>query len=329
MKKQITQNENEVVIYQAKSGAIEFRGDFHKETIWATQSQIAVAFDVNVRTINEHLKNIYKTDELSEKSTIRNFRIVQKEGTREVDRDIQHYNLDAILSVGYRVNSKKATMFRQWATKTLRSHIVDGYTINRSRVAKNYDEFLKAVEQVKKLLPAGGVMDAEGTLELVKLFASTWFSLDAYDRSEFPKSGATKKQVKLTGNDLENALAEFKRDLIGRNEATELFGMEKQKESIVGIIGNVFQTFEGKDLYGSVEEKAAHLLYFIVKNHPFADGNKRSGAFSFVWFLKRTLILDTSRLTPEALTVLTLLVAESDPKDKDRMIGLVLMLLKK
>ena len=144
---------NKVVIYQAKSGAIEFRGDFAKETIWATQAQIAEAFNVNVRTVNEHLKNIFKTRELKEDSVIRKFRITAADGKKYVT---QFYNLDAILSVGYRVNSKQATLFRQWATKTLRAHIVDGYTINRARIAKNYAGFLKAVEQVKALLPSCG-----------------------------------------------------------------------------------------------------------------------------------------------------------------------------
>ena len=136
----------DLVIYQAKSGAIELRGDFSHETIWATQAQIAEAFEVNTRTVNEHIGNILRTEELNEKATIRNFRIVQKEGNREIVRDIKHYNLDMILSVGYRVNSKKATLFRQWATKTLRSYIVDGFAINKNRIKKNYDQFLSVVE---------------------------------------------------------------------------------------------------------------------------------------------------------------------------------------
>ena len=136
--------QNQMVVYQTESGAIELRQDSDVETVWATQAQIADAFDVNVRTVNEHIQNIYKTRELSKKPTIRNFRIVQMEGNRKIKRDIQHYNLDLILSVGYRVNSKKATSFRQWATKTLRQHIVDGYTINKSRIATNYQQFLEA-----------------------------------------------------------------------------------------------------------------------------------------------------------------------------------------
>ena len=166
-------------------------------------------------------------------------------------------------------------------------------------------------------------------MELIKMFASTWLSLDAYDKETLPKKGATRKQVKITAANITGALSELRNELIAKKEASDLFGQERQKDSAAGIIGNIFQSFGGADLYPSAEEKAAHLLYFMVKNHPFIDGNKRSGAFAFVWFLRQARILDTTRLTPEALTALTLLVAESNPKDKDRMIGLVLMVLKK
>ncbi len=329
MKKQNKENKNEIIVFQNKSGAIEFKGDFEKETLWATQMQIANAFDINIRTVNEHIKNIYKTEELSEKPTIRNFRIVQREGKREVERDVQHYNLDMILSIGYRVNSKKATMFRQWATKTLRQHITEGYTINKKQLAKNYDAFLSAVEEVKKLLPSGGQMGTDDALDLIKMFASTWLSLEAYDEEALPKTGAEKKHVSVTAENIQTALAQLRLELISQREASELFGVEKQEESISGIIGNVFQSFGGNDLYPTLEEKAAHLLYFMVKNHPFIDGNKRSGAFSFVWFLQKAKILNVAKITPEALTSLTLLVAESNPHDKERMIGLILMLLKR
>lgn len=145
-------DKKEIVIYQSKTGAIEFKGDVEKDTIWASQAQIADAFEVNVRTVNEHILNIYKTKELLKNSTIRKFRIVQKEGKREITREIKHYNLDMILSVGYRVNSKKATKFRQWSTKTLKDHLIKGYTINRKKISNNYKQFLSSVEDVKKLI---------------------------------------------------------------------------------------------------------------------------------------------------------------------------------
>jgi len=231
-----------------------------------------------------------------------------------------------MLSVGYRVNSKQATQFRIWATKTLKQHLVDGYTINKKRIGANYQKFLQAVSEVKALLPARNIVDTKDVLELINIFADTWFSLDAYDKESFPQKGATKKQANFTAQELKTSLGDLKKTLVKKKQATELFGQERNKDSIGGIVGNVFQTFSKKDVYPTTEEKAANLLYFVVKNHPFTDGNKRSGAFSFVWFLKKTGTLRAS-LTPEALTALTLLVAESKSQDKDKIIGLILLLL--
>ena len=316
-------SKKEVVIYQAKSGAIEIRGDFAKETIWATQAQIAKVFNVERSVVTKHIGNIFKTKEIDEK------RNVQKMHIANSDKSVVFYSLDIMPAVGYRANSAKAINFRRWATDVLRKHVLDGFTINRSRIAKNYDSFIKAVEHVRNLLPASGVVDTESALELIKLFASTWFSLTAYDKSTLPTNGATKKQVTLTAADLAKAIQELKQDLIVKDLVTDLFASERQQGSIAGIVGNVLQSFGGADMYATVEEKAAHLLYFMVKNHPFTDGNKRSGAFAFIWFLRKARLLDTTRMSPEALTALTLLVAESNPQDKDRVIGLVLMLLKK
>ena len=312
-----------IVIYQAKSGAIELKGDYNKETIWATQSQIVQLFDIDQSIVSRHTNNIFTDGEVDQESNMQKMHIANS------DKPVALYSLDVILAVGYRANSKVAIEFRQWATNTLRAHIIEGYTINRRRISKNYESFLTAVEQIKALLPSGENVDTKSVLELVKLFAGTWFSLDAYDKSHFPIVGVTKKQVKMSADDLSHALKELKQELTSQGEITELFGTERTNGSISGIVGNVFQTFGGKDLYPTVEEKAAHILYFMVKNHPFVDGNKRSGAFAFVWFLRKARILDTSRMTPPALTALTLLVAESHPKEKEKMIGLVLLLLKK
>jgi len=317
----------QMVIYQTKSGALELRKDIDKKTMWATQVQIATAFDVDVRTVNEHIKNIYKTKELNQRATIRNFRIVQKEGKREIERNIQHYNLDLVISVGYRVNSKKATHFRKWATKTLSQYIVEGYAINKKRITNNYQEFVEAISDIKQLLPKNTPIDTASVLELVNMFADTWLSLDAYDNDTLITRGATKKHVTLTADKLMEGLEKLKVTLLKKGEATEIFGIERTEGSISGIIGNVMQSFDGKDVYGSVEEKAAHLLYFMVKDHPFIDGNKRNGAYSFIWFLRQAKILNTARLTPPALTALTILVAESNPKDKAKMTHLILTLL--
>lgn len=319
--------DDQVVIYQLKNGSLQLKADGHHETIWASLLQIAELFDTDKSGISRHINNVYKSGELSRKTTVAKFATVQKEGNREVRREIEYFNLDIILSVGYRVNSKKATNFRQWANKVLKEHILKGFTLDRSRIAKNYSQFLKAIEDVKSLLPSGATVDHESVIELVTLFADTWLSLNAYDKDELVMQGATKKKVALTAEKLTVALTELKQVLVEKGEASPIFGVERTKGSVAGIVGNVMQSFDKQDVYPSVEEKAAHLIYFIIKNHPFVDGNKRSGAYAFVWFLRQAKILDISRITPQALTAITLLIAESAPKDKEKMVGLVCMLL--
>ena len=316
-----------MVIYQAKSGAIELRGDLDRGTIWATQAEMAKVFDVTPQNITLHIRNIFKDGELDANSTCKEYLQVQKEGGREIKRKVKAYNLDVIIAVGYRINSVVGTKFRQWATKTLRQYIVEGYAINKNRIGQNYKQFLEAIERVKQLLPAGTTVDPRSVLELVNAFADTWLSLDAYDKDKLLAKGATKKRVALTADKLKKNLATFKTALADREEASEHFGIERHVGTVEGIVGNIMQSFGGKELYKSAEEKAAHLLYFMVKNHPFVDGNKRSGAYAFVWFLHQAGILDTTKLTSPALTALTLLVAESDPKDKEKMIGLIASLL--
>lgn len=319
--------ENNVVIYQAKNGAIELRGDFSRETIWATLDQIASVFGRDKSVISRHLKNIYKEGELDVRATVAKNATVQIEAGRRVERLIEYYNLDAIISVGYRVNSKTATRFRQWATKTLRSYIVEGFAINKNRIGKNYEQFLSVVEDIKKLLPSGSAVSPKDAIELVSLFADTWLSLEAYDREVLPKGKLTKKKVAIASERIAEDLSMLRRTLIEKGEATDIFGNERSAGAVSGIVGNVMQSFGGKELYPTVEEKAAHLLYFMVKNHPFTDGNKRSGAFAFVWFLKQANALDVKRLTPSALTALTVLVAESDAGNKGKTIKLILNLL--
>ena len=251
MKKGILKNK--VVIYQAKSGAIELRGDFAKETIWATQAQIAELFDVTPQNITLHLANIYKDRELEMVATCKDSLQVQNEGTRKIKRTIKFYNLDAVIAVGYRISSVTGTNFRIWATKTLRAHIVDGYTINRARIGKNYENFMKAVEHMRDLLPASGVMDAKSTLDLVKIFAETWVSIDSYDKDTLPTSGVSNKQVKITIEELLSSLFEFRAELSKNTETSDLFGHERQHGSVAGIVGNVFQSFGGKDLYSTIQ----------------------------------------------------------------------------
>jgi death-on-curing family protein len=236
--------------------------------------------------------------------------------------------LDVILSVGYRTNSKIAIEFRKWATRTLKEHIIKGYTINQERIQKNYDSFLRVVEDIKALSLNTNNVRAEDVLELIKAFSATWFGLDSYDREELPKEGITKINLEYEVEKLYEDIATLKQELIDRGEAAEIFATEKTNRSLEGIFGNVFQSVFGEDAYPTVEEKAAHLLYFIIKNHPFNDGNKRCGAFSFIWLLKRAGFDVEKFINPNALTALTLLIAESNPNDKERIVGLVLLMLR-
>ncbi|MBP9715066.1 MAG: virulence protein RhuM/Fic/DOC family protein [Candidatus Pacebacteria bacterium] len=327
MKKKVTNNKN-LVIFQAKSGAIELRGDFERETVWATLDQIAEVFGRDKSVISRHLKNIYEEEELDVKATVAKNATVQIEGTRTIKREIEYYNLDAIISVGYRVNSKTATLFRIWATKTLKEHIIKGYTINKKQISKNYEAFMKSVSDIQALLPEHVTLDPKGILDLIKEFSVTWMSIDAYDKEILTSIGSTKKSIKFSGIELTDAIASLRSDLLKTGGATEIFAQERNAGSIEGIVGNVMQSFGGKDVYPSLEEKAAHLLYFMVKNHPFVDGNKRSGAFAFVWFLRKAKIKTMRNINQSALTALTLLIAESKPEKKDQMVALVTQMLK-
>jgi len=325
MKKIQQQN---IVIYQAKNGAIELKADIKKETIWASLNQIAELFGVQKAAISKHIKNILTTGELLEKATVSKMETVQSEGKREVTRDIEVYNLDMIIAVGYRVNSKNATQFRIWATKVLREFLTKGFTINRKQVQKNYQEFLKTVESIKCLLPEHVTLDPKSILDLIKEFSETWLSLDAYDKESLVRIGKTRKAIKLTGKELTKAIQDFRQELLKKNQITEIFAKEKYLGSIEGIVGNIMQSFGGKDLYQSIEEKSAHLLYFMIKNHPFVDGNKRCGAFAFVWFLRKTKADGFKNINTGTLTALTLLIAESDPKKKEQMTALITQILK-
>jgi len=321
----MTNKNKQLIIYQAKSGALEMKKDVKHSTIWASQTQIAEIFSVDRSVITKHIGNILADKELDKRLVCAKFAHTGNDGKTY---QVQYYNLDIILAVGYRANSTRAIEFRKWATKTLRAYITNGYAINKNRISNNYQQFLEAVDDIKKLLPKGANINTENVLELVNMFASTWMSLNAYDKGNLETKGLTKKRVALTVEKLSENLDKLKQELIKKKQATDFFGSEQRRGALDGIVGNVMQTFDSRELYGSVEEKAAHLLYFIVKDHPFADGNKRSGAFAFAWFLSQAKILDKTKITPPALTALTVLVAESNPKEKDKMIKLILTLLK-
>lgn len=315
-----------MIIYQAKNGAIELRGDFTHETIWATQAQIADIFNIERSVTTKHIRNILVDKELDKKSVCAQFAHTAEDGKTY---KVQFYNLDVILAVGYRTTSERAIAFRQWATRVLRSYLIDGFAINKTRIANNYQRFLNVVADIKKLLPAGSAVNPADAVELISLFADTWLSLGAYDKDTLTKGKLTKKKIDLTADKITDGLAKLKAELIRQSAATDIFGRERSTGSVAGIVGNIMQSFGGRELYPTVEEKAAHLLYFMVKNHPFTDGNKRSGAFAFVWFLKQAGRLNTQKLSSSALTALTVLVAESNPNHKDKIISLILNLISK
>lgn len=313
------QNLSKTIIYQAPNGAIELKGDLNKETVWANQAQIVKLFDVDQSVISRHIRNIFKDGEVDQKSNMQKMHIANS------DKPVAFYSLDVILSVGYRTNSKVAIDFRKWATQTLREYLVQGYTINKKVLQNNYNLFQNALSDIQKI--SQNKLNSNAVLELVKVFSSTWFSLDAFDKDKLANHKTTSKNIQLEVEQLYKDIEIFKQELQSREEANELFAQEKENGSLSGIFGNIFQTAFGQDVYPSIEAKASNLLYFIVKNHPFNDGNKRTGAFTFIWFLQKAKLPFHHKITPEALTAITLLIATSNPKDKQKMIDLVSMML--
>ena len=296
------------------------------ETVWLTQKQLADLFDKNVRTISEHINNIFQEQELDEKAVIRNFRITASDGK---SYNTQHYNLDVIISVGYRVHSLRGTEFRQWATRLLKTHLIAGYTINEKRLAeRGTKELQQSIDLLQKTLIRNKLVNDIGvaTIQLIMSYTKTWYLLLAYDEDKLKLP--TRSQSALSSLDYAvvlTAINTFKSDLSVRNEATALFGQERDAHGLRGILGNIEQTFDGEPLYQTAEERAAHLLYFMIKDHPFSDGNKRIGCLIFLLYLKlQALVI---KINENGLVALALLIAESDPAQKDLMIRLIVNLL--
>ena len=316
--------EKELIIYQLENGALELRADYSAETVWASQKQIADIFDIDRTVVSRHINNIFKDSELDEKVVCADFAHTTSHGALKnklQTRTMRFYSLDIILAVGYRTTSVKAIQFRKWATQTLKQHIKQGYTVNQS-IVENNPNFL--VDVISKLNSTAKNIDNDDISELIRMFSYTWFSLQSYDEQKFPKTN-TSSDIEISTDQLYKDVASLKSDLIRKREATSFFAQEKTKDSLGSIIKNIFQNVFGEELYPSVEEKAAHLLYFVVKNHPFNDGNKRTGAFAFIWLLSK--LKYSHQINPEALATLTVLIAESNSKDKDKMIGMILLLL--
>lgn len=222
-----------LAVYQTKTGAIELQGDTREETLWATQMQIAQLFGIDRSVVTKHINNIFKKDEIGQKSNVQKMHIANS------DKPVVFYSLDVILSVGYRTNSSQAIHFRKWANKILKQYLIKGYTLNKKTILKNYDQFIKNVSDIQALLPSHITLDPKVILELVKEYANTWTKLDAYDRDSLKKEGVTKKKIKLQGEELLAAIETLKAELLRTREATNIFAQERATGSIAGIIGNV------------------------------------------------------------------------------------------
>ena len=321
-----------LVIFEEAGQPVEVRLDADRDTVWLSQRQMAEVFETSIDNVSLHLKNIFADDELSEAATTEDSSVVQQEGARHVTRKVKHYNLDAIISVGYRVSSKRAVLFRQWATRTLREHLTQGYTLNRQRLEANARELEAALQLVKKAAQSPELLadTGRGLVDIVTRYAQTFLLLQRYDEGLLTEPREERGGVLPTVDEARSALARLKADLIARGEATDLFARERD-DAFDALLGNLDQSVFGEPAYPSVEAKAAHLLYFVIKNHPFSDGNKRSGAFLFVDFLTRTgRLLDAAGqpvINDIGLAALALLVAESDPGHKETMIRLIMNML--
>jgi DNA ligase (NAD+) len=327
MKEQSQPGHGEIVLYQAENGKSSLEVHLQDETVWLTQKQISALFETERSVITKHLNNVFRTEELESDSVCANFAHTAADGKTY---QTNYYNLDAIIAVGYRVNAKRGTQFRLWATNVLKQHLIQGFTVNERRLAeKGLSEMEQAVALLSRTLQRHELVTDEGkaVLEVVSRYAKSWSLLLQYDedRLGLPKDrhGAGKS---LDYHQAQAAITALKSDLTGRGEATDLFGRERE-HALQSILGNLDQTFGGQDLYPSVEEKAAHLLYFVIKDHPFSDGNKRIGSFLFLLFLRENNLLDQSGINDNGLVALALLIAESDPKQKDLLIRLTMNLL--
>ncbi len=322
-------SKGEIAIYQTKDKKVRLEVKLQEKTVWLTQKWIAKLFQIDRSVITKHLRNIFKSKELDKKSVCAKFAHTAKDGKVY---QTTFYNLDAIISIGYRVNSRRATQFRIWATDILGKHLINGYTLNEYRLKEKTDR-LEALQKSIRLI--GNIKarkdldykEAIGLLEVIKDYSYGLELLDDYDNKRLEiKRISTEEKFRLDYKNAIRAVGKLKENF----GSTPLFGIEKDK-SFKGSIDAIYQTFDDKELYPSVEEKAANLLYFIVKNHSFVDGNKRIAASIFLWFLERNSLLyrsdGTKRIADNAIVALTLMIAESDPKERDIIVTLVINLI--
>jgi prophage maintenance system killer protein len=324
--------DNQIVIYKAKDGKTALDVRLEEETVWLNQYQMSELFFTDRTSILRHIKNIYKTGELFEKSTCAKFAQVQKEGSRILKRNILYYNLDMIISVGYRVNSKRGTQFRIWATNVLKQHLVQGYTINEKRLKEQSDKILELQKTVNLLSETAESLaltsdEAQGIIKIISDYTHALDILDGYDYNNLKILNISgREKYKLSFQDA----IKFVESLKLKFGTSELFG-KIRGTSFESSINTIYQTFRKKKLYPSIEEKAANLLYFLIKNHPFVDGNKRIGASLFIWYLSKNNLLyksdGTKRVADNALVALCLLIAESKPSDREIIVKVVVNLI--
>ena len=313
----MSENETEksIIIYQPVEGQAGIDVRVESETVWLSQRQMGELFDVDVRTISEHLSNVFSSGELEKEATIRKFRIVRREGSRDVTRNVEHYNLDAIISVGYRVKSATATQFRIWATKRLREYLVRGYSINERR--------LEQLGQIAQVLSRSENPAVAGTGEVLASYLPSLHVLRDYDDGVIVQQSDGRSPVwELGYEDAQAIIARLREEF----PDDALLGVENG-DGLQSVVATIYQSFAGQDLYPTLEEKAANLLYLVVKDHPLADGNKRSAAALFVEFLDRNAALyqadGAARVSNNALAAMTLMVAMSSPQEKDLMVALI------
>ena len=313
----MSENETEksIIIYQPVEGQAGIDVRVESETVWLSQRQMGELFDVDVRTISEHLSNVFSSGELEKEATIRKFRIVRREGSRDVTRNVEHYNLDAIISVGYRVKSATATQFRIWATKRLREYLVQGYSINEQR--------LEQLGQIAQVLSRSENPAVAGTGEVLASYLPSLHVLRDYDDGVIVQQSEGRSPVwELGYEDAQAIIARLREEF----PDDALLGVENG-DGLQSVVATIYQSFAGQDLYPTLEEKAANLLYLVVKDHPLADGNKRSAAALFVEFLDRNAALyqadGVARVSNNALAAMTLMVAMSSPQEKDLMVALI------
>lgn len=316
-----------LVVYEVSNGKT-IKIPIEHESIWLSQLQISQLFATERSVISKHINNILKTGELKEMSNVQKMHIT---GT---DKPTKLYNLNFIISVGYRVNSVRATEFRIWATKVLRDHILKGYSINKHRLVDiGIDELERAVNLIRqtlgsKVLTSG---EAKGILQVITDYAHSWIMFHKYDESKIDLYGKTKPKYSLTYEEARNLIFSLVQNLKSINTAAKFVGMQRNDHGLKRIIGSINQTYGGRELYKTVEEKAAHLLYFVIKDHPLIDGNKRSGSLLFIHYLAKNGLLfrDSGERTinDNTIVALALLISQSDPKEKDIMIRLITNLL--